>query len=128
MARPIHQPARPGRQTQRLGFPESVIQRGPDGPYVFTIHGGGSNLVAKLTPVTVAQLQDNWALVAKGLSDGETVVVDGQYRLEDGSKVRVEDGRQPASSSGAPGRGTRRGTSAPTNSPPTNQPPWQTGA
>ena len=74
-------------------FPKASSKRYPDGPYVFTVHGDGSNRLAKLTPVMrCRKLQDNWALVSKGLSDGETVVVDGQYRLEDGSKVRVEDG------------------------------------
>jgi multidrug efflux system membrane fusion protein len=107
---------------------ENVIQRGPDGPYVFTVNGEGSNMVARLTLVTVAQMQDDWALVSKGLSDGETVVVDGQYRLEDGTKVRVEEGNQPGSSTGAAGRGTRHGTGGATNRPPTNQPPMPAGA
>ena len=111
-----------------LVVPENVIQRGPVGPYVFTVSGEGSNMVAKLTLVTVAQMQDDWALVSKGLSAGDTVVVEGQYRLEDGSKVRVEDGSQPASSSGAPGRGPRRGTGGLTNSPATNQAPKPAGA
>lgn len=100
---------------------ENVIQRGPDGEYVFTIEGEGTNLVAKLTPVTVGQMQDDWALVAKGLSAGQTVVVVGQYRLEDGSKVKVEDTNAPAGSAGALGRGNRRGTGGATNHPTAEQ-------
>ena len=103
-----------------LVVPENVIQRGPDGPYVYTVNGDGSNLVAKLTLVTVVQMQDDWALVSKGLSEGDTVVVEGQYRLEDGSKVRVPDANQPAGSSGAPGRGPQRGTGG-ANQPPSHQ-------
>ena len=102
---------------------------GPDGEYVFTIHGEGSNMVAKLTPVTVAQMQEDWALVSKGLSAGDSVVVVGQYRLEDGTKVRVADGNQPVGSLSAPSRGgNRRGTGAATNGPSTNHPPLQAGA
>jgi len=107
---------------------ENVIQRGPDGEYVYAIAGEGSNMVAKLTPVTVAQIQDGWALISKGLSDGQSVVAEGQYRLEDGSKVRVEDTNQPAGSPGALGRGNRRGNGGATNRPPANQPPKPAGA
>jgi multidrug efflux system membrane fusion protein len=110
-----------------LVVPESVIQRGPDGPYVFTVIGEGSNLVAKLTPV-VAQMQEDWALVSKGLSAGDTVVVDGQYRLEDGTRVRVEETNPPAGSPPAPGRGNERGIAHETNLPPAHQPPQQAGA
>jgi multidrug efflux system membrane fusion protein len=106
-----------------LVVPENVIQRGPDGEYVFTVHGEGANMAAKLTPVTVARMQDDWALVSKGLIEGDTVVVDGQYRLEDGTKVRVGEGSQPAGSSGAAGLGDRRGTRGATNRPATNPPP-----
>jgi multidrug efflux system membrane fusion protein len=115
-----------------LLVPESVIQRGPDGPYVFTVHGEGSNLVAKLTPVTeglrAGKMEEGWALVSEGLSVGETVVVDGQYRLEDGTKVRVEEGNQPAGSAAAPGRVNQPGAGAATNRPSTNQLPQQAGA
>jgi len=111
-----------------LVVPENVIQRGPDGPYVFTVNGEGSNMTAKLTPVTVGQMQEDWALVSKGLSVGETVVVDGQYRLEDGTKVRVADGDQPAGSPAAPGRGNQRGTGGATNRPSSNPSPQPAGA
>jgi hypothetical protein len=67
-------------------------------------------------------------LISKGLSDGQSVVAEGQYRLEDGSKVRVEDTNQPAGSPGALGRGNRRGNGGATNRPPANQPPKPAGA
>jgi multidrug efflux system membrane fusion protein len=117
-----------GDKTNSLVVAENVIQRGPDGDYVFTVSGDGSNMVAKLTPVTVSLMQMPWALVSKGLSAGQTVVVEGQYRLEDGSKVRVEEASPSAGSSGAPGLGNRRGTGGRTNRPSTNPPPQQTGA
>ena len=34
-------------------------------------------------------MQDGIAVIAKGLSPGEKVVVDGQYRLTDGARVRL---------------------------------------
>jgi multidrug efflux system membrane fusion protein len=110
-------------KTNGLVVPESVIQRGPNGPYVFTVIGEGSNRVAKLTPVTVALMQEDFgALVSEGLSAGDTVVVDGQYRLEDGTKVRVQDDTRPAGTADASGPGGA------TNRPPANIPPQTTGA
>jgi multidrug efflux system membrane fusion protein len=43
--------------------------------------------------VTVAQISEGQALIDKGLQANETVVVDGQYRLTDGSAVRVLHGK-----------------------------------
>lgn len=104
---------------------ESVIQRGPDGEYVYTVEGEGTNMVAKLTPVTVSQMQGDLALISKGLSAGQIVVADGQYRLEDGSKVMVEKTDPPA---GSPTNGIRRGIGAGSTPAPAPQPPKQTGA
>jgi multidrug efflux system membrane fusion protein len=111
--------------TNCLVVDENVIQRGPDGPYVFTVHDNGSNLVAKLTPV-IAQMQEPLALISQGLNEGDTVVVEGQYRLEDGSKVRVEPDpadAPPAAAGPASGSGTRDTT----NRPPGNPPPKLAG-
>ena len=38
--------------------------------------------------VEVAAVQDGIAVVAKGLSPGEQVVVDGQYRLTNGARIK----------------------------------------
>jgi membrane fusion protein, multidrug efflux system len=101
-------------QTNGLIVPAGVIQYGPDGEYVFAVVREGTNLIAKLTPVKVAQIQDGIALIASGLTEGQEVVVDGQYRLEDGSKVRTADAAPKGS-----GRGGRRGAEGGTNQPPT---------
>ena len=73
-------------QTRRNGVtvPASVIQRGPQGAYAFVI---GADSTVKATPVTVAQIDGGTALVDSGLTPGQTVVVDGQYKLQDGSRV-----------------------------------------
>jgi multidrug efflux system membrane fusion protein len=46
-----------------------------------------SNLVVQIRPITVSQIEAGEALIDKGLSPGERVVVDGQYKLQAGSKV-----------------------------------------
>jgi multidrug efflux system membrane fusion protein len=41
----------------------------------------------ELRPIAVAQLRDGIALIDTGLSAGERVVVDGQYKLRPGARV-----------------------------------------
>ncbi len=67
---------------------------GPNGAYVYVLNQGD---VAKRQNVEVASTQDDVAVIGKGLQAGTRVVVDGQYRLTDGSKVKVTQA-PPASS------------------------------
>jgi multidrug efflux system membrane fusion protein len=63
--------------------PLSVVQRGPDGTFAFII----SNQIAVVRPIKVGQIEQNQALIDSGLAPGDRVVVDGQYKLQAGSKV-----------------------------------------
>jgi multidrug efflux system membrane fusion protein len=73
-----------------LTIAASAVQQGPNGPYVYAISPEGT---ADLRPVTVAQLSQGEALIDTGLAANETVVVDGQYRLQQGSRVEVLHGK-----------------------------------
>jgi multidrug efflux system membrane fusion protein len=73
--------------------PASVIQRGAEGPFAFVIKDES----AQVRPVKVAQIESGQALVEEGLQPGEQVVVDGQYKLQNGSKVRISTGEAAAS-------------------------------
>jgi multidrug efflux system membrane fusion protein len=66
--------------------PASVIQRGPEGAYAFVIKEDQS---VEMRPVKVGQLEQEQALIEEGLQPGEKVVVDGQYKLQRGSKVKI---------------------------------------
>ena len=68
-----------------LVVPASVVQRGPEGSYAFVIQ---TNQTVEVRPVKVAQIEAGQALIDQGLRAGESVVVDGQYRLQTGSKVK----------------------------------------
>lgn len=68
----------------------SAVQQGPNGSYVYVIAPDGS---AQVRPVTVAQISDGQALIDSGLRAGETVVVDGQYKLKPGTQVRELHGK-----------------------------------
>jgi multidrug efflux system membrane fusion protein len=71
-----------------LVVPASVVQRGPDGAYAFVVSGEASNATVQMRPVKVSQIEAGEALIDQGLQAGETVVVDGQYKLQVGSHVK----------------------------------------
>lgn len=73
--------------------PASVVQRGPEGSYAFVIN---ENQTVEVRPVKVAQIEAGQALIDEGLQAGESVVVDGQYRLQAGSKVKLVPTAKPA--------------------------------
>jgi membrane fusion protein, multidrug efflux system len=72
------------------------VQRGPQGAYAFVIQGTNDNLAVAIRPIKVAQIEGGEALLDSGLRAGERVVVDGQYRLQAGSKVRVRQAKAEA--------------------------------
>ena len=65
-------------------IPASAIQRGPQGTYVYAV--AGDNTV-KIHPVTIALTTANSVGLSGGVSSGDVVVIDGQDKLQDGSKV-----------------------------------------
>ena len=65
-----------------LTVPTNALQQNNKGQFVFVV--GADNRVA-VRPVEVAQRLHAVALISKGLQAGETVVVQGQYRLTPGT-------------------------------------------
>jgi membrane fusion protein, multidrug efflux system len=64
--------------------PQQTVQVGPNGYYAYVIKP--DNTVERRA-VEVASMQDGLAVISKGLTPGEKVVVDGQYRLTEGVRV-----------------------------------------
>lgn len=73
-----------GDHTQALTVPAPAVQRGQSGTYVYVVGGDGK---AEMRPVEVLQTQDGKVIIAKGLQAGETVVLDGQYKIKPGMPV-----------------------------------------
>jgi multidrug efflux system membrane fusion protein len=69
-----------------LVIPATVAQRGPNGSFAFVIK---PDLTVETRPIEIGPVTDGRALVVSGLAAGERVVVDGQYKLQAGSKVEI---------------------------------------
>ena len=76
-----------------LTIPSSAVQRGQNGLFVFTVK---PDKTAAIRPVEVAQDDGRQAVVAKGLAAGDQVVVAGQSRLTNGTRVAATE-QKPAS-------------------------------
>lgn len=91
-------------RTNGIVVPATVVQRGPDGTYAYVVNLADSTV--KVRPVKVAHIAGPQALIETGLEPGETVVVDGQYKLQAGSKVQL--GQAPGSPGKPAGGGEAR--------------------
>jgi len=87
--------------------PAAAIQRGPQGTYVYA---AGSDNTAKIRTVTIAQTTGNNVGLSAGLNPGDVVVIDGQDKLQDGTKINPSpapggnvSGRTPAPSTSGQG-------------------------
>jgi multidrug efflux system membrane fusion protein len=87
--------------------PAAAIQRGPQGTYVYAVSGGNT---VKIQPVTIAQTTGNNVGISSGLTDGDVVVIDGQDKLQDGSKVLTSTAPAGAANGAASGPAAPTGT------------------
>jgi membrane fusion protein, multidrug efflux system len=92
-----------------LLVPAPAVQRGPQGSYVYIVN---PDHTAKMRNITIGVTEGNNVEVTAGLKDGETIVTDGQDKLQDGSNVDVR-----------PDSGVRPAQGAPPQSPPSNRGP-----
>lgn len=69
-----------------LVVPQAAVQIGQDSRYVFVVKPGN---VAELRRVEVSRVVDGKAVIASGLEADESVVIDGQLRLSNGSRVEI---------------------------------------
>ncbi|HUC69458.1 MAG TPA: efflux RND transporter periplasmic adaptor subunit [Stellaceae bacterium] len=89
---------RPGVPT----VPAETVQQGPDGYIVYVVKPGNT---VERRDVQVAAIENGFAAVTKGLQPGERVVVSGQYRLTNGSRIAPS---APDQSAAAPEGGQTR--------------------
>jgi multidrug efflux system membrane fusion protein len=80
-----------------IALPSEAVQRGPDGPYVWLI---SPDQTARLQPVQIAAIQNDRTVIAGGISGGDRVVVSGQYRLTQGTRVTEAQPSPPVQAQG----------------------------
>lgn len=87
-----------------LVIPANAVQRGPDGDFVYRVaKNDKGEAIAEQRPVSVARSENGRALIASGLAEGERIVIDGQYRLKPGSRIReARDEPAPAATTATP--------------------------
>jgi multidrug efflux system membrane fusion protein len=74
--------------------PSQAVQTGQNGLYVFVVKPDST---VEMRTVTTGETLDQDTVIQKGLQVGETVVTEGQLRLEPGTRVRAQGrgGRGP---------------------------------
>ena len=82
-----------------LVIPASVVQRGPQGTYAYVIKPDKS---VEMRAIKVAQTEGNEVLIEDGLQAGEQVVVDGQSKLQPGSRVELTSGAKTSQDANPP--------------------------
>ena len=81
-----------GTRRNVVTVPASAVMVGPNGDYVYVI--GADNKV-KRVGVQQAARQGGISVISKGVSAGQKVVVTGQYRLDNGTVVAVQQTTAP---------------------------------
>ncbi len=87
-------------RTGTVTIPQHAVMQAANGYFCFVVRPNGT---AERRTVVVAGVQDGIAVITSGVAAGENVVIDGQFRLTDGARVR------PAAAPAA--------TAAPTSAP-----------
>src|SRR5436309_13645177 len=84
--------------------PTAPIQRGPQGTYIYGVakDPATKDTVARIYSVTIAQTTGNSVCLSSGLNAGDMVVIDGQDKLQDGTKINPS----PAAGTNGAGRGS----------------------
>lgn len=67
-------------------IPYQAVQSTPEGPVVYIVKEGNT---VDLRKVVLGQRENGNIIIKQGLSDNETVVIEGQLNLSPGSKVKI---------------------------------------
>jgi membrane fusion protein, multidrug efflux system len=76
-----------------LVIPAPAIQRGPNEIFTWVAKPEGT---VEARPIKVGPTTGDQTIVTSGLSEGESVVINGQYKLQLGSRVTVNEPLAPA--------------------------------
>jgi multidrug efflux system membrane fusion protein len=84
-------------------LPMAAILRGPQGTFVYAVK---PDKTVEARTVTISLTQGNIAIIASGVNPGDTVVTDGQDKLQTGSTVEPRNSSNPGNSTGGQNSGS----------------------
>lgn len=85
-------------RTSAVTVPQRAVMQGATGYYAYVIRPDGT---VERRIVEIAGMQDGVAIIDKGVADQDKVVVDGQYRLTNGARIKLEEAKPEAQSPAA---------------------------
>ena len=88
-----------GTHKDAVTIPPVALQRGPQGFYAWVIKPDNT---AEQRAIEATTINNDVTIVTKGLSVGERVVVNGQYRLQVGSRVQTRTDQATSAADQAP--------------------------
>jgi multidrug efflux system membrane fusion protein len=71
-------------RTNAVVVPSAAVQRGPDGLFIWVV---AANDVAQPRPIEVGPRTEKLTIITSGLTGGERIITDGQYKLQRGAPV-----------------------------------------
>jgi membrane fusion protein, multidrug efflux system len=98
---------------QAVVVPEDAVQHGPNGLYAFVV---GTDDKVAVQNIKVGPEGQGQSVVLQGLSAGQNVVTEGQYRLQQGALVQATAASSPGTPAPA-GTPATTGTPAPAGTP-----------
>jgi len=93
-----------GTRAGAVVVPAVAIQNGPAGAFVYVVD---ADKKAAPKPVSVALIEDDMAVIAQGVTVGETVVTEGQFQLKPGAPVEARTRESGAASESGGRKGGR---------------------
>jgi len=67
--------------------PQRAVMQGPGGYFAYVVKPDGT---AERRTLDLGGTQDGIAVILRGISPGETVAIEGQYRLTDGARAQID--------------------------------------
>ena len=68
--------------------PQRAVMQGSSGYFCFVVRADGT---VERRSIEIGAVQDGLAIIDSGVAAGDRVVIDGQFRLSDGTRVRVAE-------------------------------------
>jgi multidrug efflux system membrane fusion protein len=94
-----------GERENAITVPAAVVQRNQEGTYAYVVNADDT---VRMQSIKVALIQDGTAIVDAGLTAGERVVLDGQYKITSGTRVAGAPVSASTAMGGASAAGGRR--------------------